>query len=96
MRYLLTDLQGGLMGREATELCDHLEINRLAIGRGGAAAKGLVERCLACPKLSVLKIKQSCQAEGLDLSYSDISYECCDGHDVTLNCGGSASRLALI
>ena len=36
MQNLLTDQEGGLMGHEATKLCDRLEINRLAIGKGGA------------------------------------------------------------
>ncbi|CAK0843951.1 unnamed protein product, partial [Prorocentrum cordatum] len=41
MQNLLTDQEGGLMGHEATKLCDRLEINRLAIGKGGATTKGL-------------------------------------------------------
>ncbi|CAK0795790.1 unnamed protein product, partial [Prorocentrum cordatum] len=95
MQNLLTDQEGGLMGHEATKLCDRLEINRLAIGKGGATTKGLVERHLALLKLSMLKLKQSSQAEGLDLSYSDICYECCAGHNCTLNYGGSTPQLAL-
>eukprot|EP00959_Pyramimonas_sp_CCMP1952_P039753 831530-Pyramimonas_sp.AAC.1 len=83
------------MSTMTSKLCDRREINRLAIGRGGATTKGLVERHLALLKLSMLKLKQSCQAEGLDLSFSDICYGCCAGHNVTVNYGGSAPQLAL-
>ena len=71
----MVDQEGGMVSELASRMCDKFHIIRHFAGTDDHTMTGLVERWISLFRRCSLKLKKSCQSQGLEVTNADIVQE---------------------
>jgi len=91
---IASDQEGGLLSEIGSQLFDRLNIKRVLVGEGGYTTKGLVERHVGLVKHTMMVLKSSCEAQGLEVDYPELAAESAMSHNLMLDYAGGTPQTA--
>ena len=93
---LILDQEGGLVSELSSRMCDKFNIRRSFAGTDDHTMTGLVERWISLVRLCSLKLKKSCQAQGLQVTNADIIHEAAMVSNSLVSYGGQTANQVVL